>query len=386
MAITLANINTLVNDRRRDTSSNSIDMTGDGFRACNSVLDIWNQQHEWEFQIDKQTINYNQGITYYTLNSNFKAPIDLKRIKNPRDKEYALVMPGNFDSETLKTKRFAFPTQAQSQKLRIKDTEGGQAVLHTMSNYNQNGVWVGATAISNVATDAYEAFDFTSSISFDYSGTSGTLTNSTMNLVDLRRFKNRSNVYLNVFLPSVTNFTSVTLRFGSSATSYYTVAATTDYLGDSIVAGQWAKLKFAWSNLTTVGTPNEVAINYIQIIITYSVNPSMTGCRVENLFVSENVPIELEYYTNEMVTDSGIKTQHFTDSADTDDNPLWSGKWDWVNEAFVNSVIEIIFWMTGEYEDLTIAQTKVVDIVTSLKTKLPSRRRYPESNIRISLN
>lgn len=387
MATQLANLNSTINDRRRDTGSNSIDMTTVGFRAINSALQVWNQMHEWEFQISQTIFNYNPGITTYTVPSDYKLPIGVKNYRNPRTSTFAMLGEGHFDDESIEVRKFAFETIDQVEYMRVK-APGDLAVLHQATTYDGNGTWVGATAISNVGTDLYESFDLNASISFDYSGTSGTLTVTDMNPVNISRFLNRAGVAWNYFPTSVTNFTSMSIKFGSDASNYWSGTATTDYLGRTLTANQWNRFKIAWSSLTKTGSPDLENIDYIQFTLAYSVDPVMVSARIENVFATENIPLLLEYYTTSMVkaASGGTKTQIFATAANTTDTPLWSGKWDFVTEAFINSVLEYIFFITGEYTDESIALGKIRDIVNNVKVKLPSRRRYPEMALTFSTN
>ena len=387
MATTLADIVSLINDRRSDTGTNSIDMTGDGFRAINSALNIWNQQHEWEFQIDKYSFNYNEGITFYNTPrsgtvSIFKAPLSMNYFKSPANKSFDMVSDSSFDQETLTPRRFSINTRGQTERMKVK-ASGNNMQIDTASELTSNGTWIGASAISSVATDSYESWEQASSVSFNFAGTTGTITKTLTSSIDLTPYINRGSVYWNVDSTVWTNWTSMTLKLGSSASVYYTASVTTDYLSDT--PSGWTKFKIPWSSFTSVGTPDYTAINYIQLQIVFSSDPAAV-MRIENFFISEDVPMVLEYYTTYMTNSAGTKAQTFGSATATTDNPLWSGKWDWVTEGFVNSVLEIIFWMTGEKEDMLKAESNVIKIVDNLKKKLPSRRKYPEMAMKFDIN
>lgn len=377
MSTDLAYINSIVNDRRRDTTTNSIDMSTVGFRAINSTIQIWNEVHDWPWTIKTVNFNYNPGIYTYTVQTDFKFPLTLQSYKpNMNSGNYTLVSPLKFPSSLYST-RFAVSNVAGIQYLMVKSLDGNNATINPATEYNDNGTWVGATAISNVSTSNYEGFTWPSSVSFDYSGTTGTLTNSTMTAVDLTAFQNRSVLYVDIYFPTVTSITSVSLKWGSDASNYYSVTSTTNYLGQSFVVG-WNRVKFAWSSPTTIGTPVVTAIDYLQMTLAYSVNPSATGFYFQNVFISENVPLTLTYYSTNMVTTlAGVQSQLFASAAATTDTPLWTGRWDIATEPFINSVLEIIFSMTGEINDMNIARQKIVEIVTPLKQRYPSQRRYP---------
>lgn len=391
MSTALSDLNNLINDRRRDTGSGSIDMTTVGFRAINSALQIWNEVHDWPWTIKQVNFNYNAGIDTYPIDSlvtDFKFPLTLKYYK-PNDKvtEFTMVSPLRFDSAYLFARRFAIQNVATVQTLRVKAGDGQAAAIDPATSYNSNGTYVGASAISAVATDQYEGYDFTSSISFTFNGTAGTLTNSTIHAVDLSIFQNRSNIYMDIFAGSVTNLSSYTLKIGTDASNYYQFTATTDYLGAAFAA-QWQKIKFGWSTApTTVGTPTITNIHYIQLTVTCSGSTNLGTFRVQNFFVSANVPLTMTYYSTNMVTTAlGVQAQVFASSAATTDLPLWSGRWDAATEAFINSVLEIIFWITGEYTDKALAQQRIMEIVEPLKRRYPTQRRYPTMQIVPDIN
>ena len=89
MTTTLNDLNTVINDRRRDTGTNSIDMTTVGFRAINSTLQIWNGVHDWPWTI--KTVNFNTGVKQQQF-----ARFDLAVVRNPVQR--AGVLTGGCDS------------------------------------------------------------------------------------------------------------------------------------------------------------------------------------------------------------------------------------------------------------------------------------------------
>ena len=378
MAVTLSDINTLINDRRRDSSSDTIDMTAEGFRAINSVLRIWQQNHDWPFTIETQTINYNPGINRYNLNSDFKAEIDLTYNKPSRTQEFALVSEGNFYSETTKKNRWAIDDKEQDQHILIQASKGFKSQIHTLSSIDSNGTWIASGAASSLEEDSFETFELSGSLKFTMSGTAAVLTITDMSQVDLERFVNRGNIYVDLELESVTNFTNLQIEIGNDSSNFFSETVTTDYLGDSVDTTGWNKFKFnPWSSETGSVTLDEV--DYVKLTLTYSSDPSQT-VRIENLFVSENIPIDLEYYSINMVTQVSDSTKHpiFQDSSNTNDTVLWSEYRDFVTETFINNVLEIIFWMSGEYTDRQVAIQNILEDLEMLKRKMPSRRREPE--------
>lgn len=387
---TLGTMITTINDRRRDSSNQSVDMTAAGFRAINSALQIWNNNHDWDWTIKTVEFQYNPNIDTYALDSivtDFKAPLTLKYFKpHYKTKEFWMVSQLRFDSAYLWSSRFAIQNIAGVQTLRVKTVDGHKASVNTATQYNSNGTWVGASGISGAYTDQYEGYSYPSSVAFLLSNT-GTLTNDgsiypTFTPVDLTIYQNRSNLYFDIDIPSGGVPSSLTLKWGTDSSNYFTATMTTDYLGNTFETG-WTRIKVPWSSLpTTVGTPTITAIKYLQLTVTTG---PVTQClyRVQNFFVSENIPLVLTYYSTNMVADNADSTQYqiFQDSTHTSDFPLWSGRWDAVTEPFINSVLEIIFFITGEMNDFSVVEKKVIALMEPIKKHYPSKRRMSSFQI-----
>jgi hypothetical protein len=366
-------------------------MTEDGFRAIIGALQIWDTEHNWPWQITKTEITFNEGIDTYALPTSiaYKALLDIRpKAQDAKKTEFEFMSNNKFDSDSISTYKVAVKTEDQKKYLRLK-YNGQSQTLNDATTVNSNGTWVGATAISNVAQDLYESFSGRGSLKFDYSGTTGTLTNSDMTAKNVERYAQRSTIYFDIYLQDVTDFTSITLKVGSSDSDYITSSITTDYLGNPLVTG-WNRCSLVWNGSTTVvGTLDTTGFDYLQVTLAYSSNPSTVSNRIENFFISENIPVVLEYYSHFMVQDisaDNAKLKFFNDSGATGDKTLWSEEWDFVNEAFVNSVLEMIFWMTGETEDRGIAIERIRGFLEPLKAKIPSRQRYPKMQIVPDLN
>lgn len=387
MATTLANLNTSIDDKRRSTGSGTISSTGNGFRAINSTLQLWNMQHEWPWQKEFTNFNYNEGITWYTVPSNFKAVLDVRPVRPPQTDEFYMVTGNAFDSAELLAFRFGITEVTQTRYLRMKYA-GNKTTINNATDTG-TGTWTASGGVSNLADDSYEFFDLTASVSFDYTGTTGTVSTTLASAIDVSRYAQRSSFYVNVFLQSVTGLTGVVLKVGNSASNYLTTTVTTDYLGNALAVG-WNRVKLTWDGSTTVvGTLTNSTFQYTALTITYSGSVTTYNNRMENWFVTENIPIRLDYYSSAMVIDisaSNAKLQIFNDSAATSDTPMWTGEWDWVTEEFVNSVMEIIFNLTGEADDQADANVKIKEQVDNLKRKIPSSRRYPQISMTVDLN
>ena len=83
---------------------------------------------------------------------------------------------------------------------------------------------------------------------------------------------------------------------------------------------------------------------------------------------------------------TGTQTGRFGNASNTSDFPLWSGDWDWATDSFIESCMELFSWITGEYDDMNVATSRIQKIVENLKTKIPSRRRQQQTFLTFGTN
>jgi len=106
--------------------------------------------------------------------------------------------------------------------------------------------------------------------------------------VDLSAYTSDGYIRFWVYLPSITDFTSIELRVGSSSTDYYTWTLTAGIdpvsgASKALAAG-WNYLSGALSGATTSGTPNAAAIDYVLFKFNYAVAfLDQTGVRIDDL-------------------------------------------------------------------------------------------------------
>lgn len=391
MATTLGDIKQLINDRRRDSTSNSVDMGTDGFRAINGALQIWDTEHDWTWQEESFKVNYNPGIDTYALDSelSFKSIIDVRGgDSQTKSMEFYYISNNKFDSEKIKQNIFAIDTDQQRKYLRLKMNHGFKLSLASAVKVDgDEGVWQASGAVQNLTDNPFESYSGLGSLKFDINGTLGALELTGGRSLCVARYQERSSIFVDVFLQEVDLLSSITLKVGSDASNYITGAVSTDYLNRKFQVG-WNRIRLNWTGTTTVvGTPDVDHFGYISVQFDYVSNPSSKGNRLENVFISENVPVVVDYYSHFMAVDaSEKKTAVFANPAEDDDLALWSGEWDFVNEAFVNSVLEIIFWMTGETQDRDIAIERIRSFVIPLRDKLPSRKRFRQVSLISEVN
>lgn len=156
--------------------------------------------------------------------------------------------------------------------------------------YNEEGTWVAELDATNVTTDADEFKTGNGSVNFDIdvsadSGNVAALTNSTFTAEDLSDFEDAGKWRVWVYLPDVTYMSSITLRWGSDSSNYWSLVVVQDHRNEAFKDG-WNLLQFDWGSTSVVETlsPNSAAIDYLQLRFTYSANqPDDTDFRIGSI-------------------------------------------------------------------------------------------------------
>lgn len=187
-----------------------------------------------------------------------------------------------------------------------------QVLLDSM---NATSGWTAAGTASGLAQDTASYWQAPASLRFNVTTGTGTLT-KTINQADLTSYVGVGVAFLAVYIPSVTNLTSITLKLGSSASDYYSVTSTTGFTG-AWTANNWLLVPFDFSTASTTGTPDWSAVNYTQVSIVAS--GTETNFHVGELFISQPCPYQILYQSPAIFLASGTSTPTATITRNTDE-------------------------------------------------------------------
>lgn len=206
----------------------------------------------------------------------------------------------------------------RSMRINSPNLQAG-AVINSASIISGNGTWSAGGNASNLQTDNVNWLVAGGSLSFDLAagapGSTGYLENSTMTPLDLTNNLNQAVQFLYTFFPIASNFSSVQLRFGSSASNYYQINATMTQ-EDTAFEDAWNLLDYPWLGATVVGSPNVASISYCRVTWTYD-GTAQTAVRLNNITSTLGRVLQLEYYSKYLFSDSvtgAFKEQPTTDS------------------------------------------------------------------------
>lgn len=192
--------------------------------------------------------------------------------------------------------------------------------LNEADNVVGNGTWVNGTNTTNIATDNVNFASKSGSISFDLSAGSnpldGFVYNSTMSAQDLTAYLDQGTLFAYVFLPTATDFNSVTLSWGSDDSNYWYKTVTVTQQNTVLQSG-WNLLQFDWKTATKVGSPVVTAIDYLKVNFNYD-GVAQTAVRIDSIVCRLGSIFEIEYYSKYLYRNASTNVfqEHILDDSD----------------------------------------------------------------------
>lgn len=169
-----------------------------------------------------------------------------------------------------------------------------QAIIDPM---NATTGWVAGGNASNLALDStfYYQQPGSLSLSLAAAGSQGYIEKTLTSSLDLSGYQQPGMLFLALEMPTV-DFTSVTVRIGTSSTVYYEGTVTAPFLG-SFAAGQFQIVAVPMSSMVAHGGITTMkGIQYARVLLNYD-GTAMANVRLGGLWASLPSPVELLYST-----------------------------------------------------------------------------------------
>lgn len=174
-------------------------------------------------------------------------------------------------------------------------------VINQIEALGTNGTWSAGGTASNLSVNNSNFVQGAGSLQFDITTGAGWIENTTMESISLATLLNQASLFVNTYVPTGANLTSVAIRWGSSSSDYYTSTVTQTQQA-TVFQNGWNLEQFIWNNATIVGSPNPAAITYARI--TLNVSADMTACLVNGLDAILGSILAYEYYSKYMFRDA----------------------------------------------------------------------------------
>ncbi len=209
--------------------------------------------------------------------------------------------------------------------IRINDTTLPQGVV--LDACESTDGWTANSTASNLTLDNINYAAGSGSLSFDVTTGTGSISKTLASQLDLSNQLNQASLFYYLYLPTGSQLTSTTIRWGSDASNYYSRTLTTTNEGNAFATG-WNLIRADWLGATVVGSPVVTAIDYIDIIVVVTAN--QTGIKVDNITSIMGLYRTIEYYSKFMYRDAitGAFQETVTDNSnlinlDTDSYNLY---------------------------------------------------------------
>lgn len=193
-------------------------------------------------------------------------------------------------------------------------------LLNSANEINTNNSnWVTGGDATNLTVNNTNFLTNPSSLQFDLTGATGTgyLEISNMQPLDLSQVVNQAVEFLYTSLPTATDFSSISFRFGSSPSAYYEQNATVNQQ-NTVFNNGWNLMAYPWLGSTVVGSPNPATINYLRVTWNYGVGQPQTAVLLNNITSNLGRILNLVYYSKYMFSDpiTGAYKENVTSNND----------------------------------------------------------------------
>lgn len=261
-----------------------------------------------------------EGVYDYACPTNLKGDkiIDIRpQVNREVYDRYSQVYNQDFDvfKDISINRKFTVQWNNYVRTLRLDSFNLNKSInINNGDSISGNGTWAVSGTASNLVLDTVNTVFSGGNIAFDLATGTGGVVNSTMTAVDLTSHLNQSKIFFKVYLPVASAFTSVTIKFGSSASAYWSTTVTTDWNGNALVNG-YNLLAGTWASKT--GSPDVSKINYVSVSFVYG-GTSTSDVQVAEVVSRLGTIVEIEYYAKDMFRDAstGAFKEKTTDDSD----------------------------------------------------------------------
>jgi hypothetical protein len=255
---------------------------------------------------------------------------------------------------------------------------------------SDGGTWTADTTGSdatNVTADPNEYQVGSGSINFDIdvsqsANDTATIYNATGQEKNISSLENLGSFLFRVYIPDVTDITSITFRFSSdpagtpsTITNYWSATTTTDINGNPLENG-WNRIKIDWNTATMVGNPDPETIQYYSFSVNYDVGQGdATDFRLDDLIIAKPTNLTFHYVSFKVGTDSsGDDITAFTSLTDI---PFFSGRYDQYKYCVAHKAASLAF-----YSSLRLPQEGAIEEKEALASLIRYRKQFESSAVR----
>lgn len=190
--------------------------------------------------------------------------------------------------------------------LRISKQLGSNLTLNTCDSETSDGEWVEGGDASGLTINTYQKISGHASLEFNLSGLTGQggLSVDDMSPKSVEDLSNFGAIFLGLFWGYDLLPNSVTLKWGSDPSNYFSKTVTTPHEYTTFRNG-WNMLRFDFDTAVETGTVDMTNLTYLDIEIDYPTGNVFNGILLDNIVIARRYPFEVEYYSTHFFRSSG---------------------------------------------------------------------------------
>lgn len=396
MAVTISQIISLIDRHTGDYSTDRF-TTAERYDSITESV-VWLQgKHQSELQNFTYSLDFLDTINYYPLTntlSDLLMASDLRKLEGDNHRSFA------YKNDKQIKEDISNKSIEDGYTIERRDDESFLAINHypkykaiiisQFESLTDGGTWTLDSVTSdaeNLELDQTGFYQGNACLKFD-ADVSNSANNrisvyaTDVNSLDFTSVEGLSSFIMDIGLPSIDQFSSVTLSWGTDTSNYWSATQTTP------VSGSWSigknTVKIDWTSATTVvGTPDVTDINYIRIDLNYTASQTdAVDYRIDYLRVARKEPLTLHYLSWNVGKDtSGNAISLFSSTTDT---PYFSGKWDQLKFAIANYAAGVLFLDNRMKEEANSYFAQAYDNLSDAKDIIPSSRQRETKNFKPS--
>jgi len=274
--------------------------------------------------------------------------------------------------------------------LKLNSRFGSESLqIHSMGSIADDGTWTADSDVSGLTTTKVTTLNQAEAIRFDVDVSASAnnyamIYNADFNAVEMQDYINLGKFQFWTYIPSVTEFTSVELRWGSSAAAYWSAVVTKQADGSALIAG-WNFVEVDWADASETGTVDEENIDYLAVKFNYTASyTDQSNFVVEAINLFLPVPYKVVYYTyfNSQQTDGTFQEALTTTATDEIVIPRR------FKELLINKALQLL-WPMSAGDDGVLEVKKLMSKETKLKVALSNdigdKPKVPTRKIKIRI-
>lgn len=397
MSVTVADLITNLDTYIGDTSTDRISQA-ERFQFLTEATVWLSEELGNEHMIDSYSLNYLDGIHNYKITTavaDLLVGADLLRAENDHDISAVRKSPREIHEEIGQSNgEFSWAVDRYDGDAYLVVNLEGKNPRKLIGTFNSTtadgGTWTvdsSGSDATNITQDTNELKQGSASLNFDIdvsqSGNDiATIYNDTASEKDLSDEEDLGSWTLWVYIPDVTNITSIGLTWSSDTsgtpstiTNYWSATATTDINGSAFADG-WNRVKIDWADATKTGSPDSSGIQYYQIDVNYGGGQADdTDFRLDELAIARPEKLTFKYISwNVGQSNAGADITAFTA---TNDVPFFSGRYDQYKYAVAHKAASICF-----YSALRLVNQGAAEEAEALKSVRRYNKNFESSKTR----